>query len=260
MNEIKSVTCELLKNTNINGEHFILEISWSGNAPLSGQFFMLRPLRFGFFLGRPVSVFEWQEENKIARFLIAKCGRGTDELSQSKPGDKIELTGPIGNTWANFIPASDKKVALVGGGAGIAPLAALLAERPDGEFHVFAGFKNSFSDKAEENAMLGTALYAKRVLVSAEYGNSEHKGRIVDFFDCDPNVYSAAFACGPQPMLITLKKKCERAGLPCFISMESRMACGVGACLGCTVKTTKGNRRCCADGPIFPAEEIIFNE
>ena len=260
MNEVKNITCELVKNSRVNGENFILEISWDGNAPGAGQFFMLRPRRFGFFLGRPISVFEWQKEKKIARFLIAKCGKGTDELSQSKPGDKIELTGPLGNTWANFMPSGDKKIALVGGGAGIAPLAALLAEKPDGEFHIFAGFKNSFSDKAEEKAMLGAALCAKRVVVSAEYGNSEHRGRIVDFFDCDPNFYSAAFACGPEPMLKTLKKKCEKAGLPCFISLESRMACGVGACLGCAISTTKGNRRCCADGPIFAAGEILFDE
>ncbi|MDR3248072.1 MAG: dihydroorotate dehydrogenase, partial [Treponema sp.] len=70
--------------------------------------------------------------------------------------------------------------------------------------------------------------------------------------------YAAVFACGPTPMLKAVAEKSKAAGVPCFISMEARMACGAGACLGCTIATTGGNRRCCADGPIFPAEEVLF--
>jgi NAD(P)H-flavin reductase len=89
------------------------------------------------------------------------------------------------------------------------------------------------------------------------------KGRIPDYLD--PSQYRAVFACGPVPMLKAVAAKCKQAGTPCYVSMEQRMACGVGACLGCTIKTTarqsgEANRHCCTDGPIFNAEEVIFDE
>jgi NAD(P)H-flavin reductase len=170
-------------------------------------------------------------------------------------GEKAELTGPFGNAWADFLPDNGKKIALVGGGVGIAPLSAFFAENPQVEVHVYAGFKNSFSNKEEETAVLGAFSTAKKLVVSAEYGMSVLKGRIVDFFDNDPNIYGAVFTCGPQPMMKAVKAKCE-GKIPCFVSLERNMACGVGACLGCTVQTPNGNRRCCADGPIFDAKEI----
>ena len=100
-------------------------------------------------------------------------------------------------------------------------------------------------------------------IVASENGKTGHKGRIPDFFE--PEQYAAVCACGPQAMLKAVAVKCKNAGVPCFVSLEQRMACGVGACLGCTVKTINGNKglqnqRCCADGPIFNADEVIFDE
>lgn len=255
-----NLVCELKENSHVNNEIFTIGIAWGGLAPKAGQFFMLKPLRSSLFLARPLSVFEWQPEQKMLRFLVARRGKGTNELSQVKLGEKIEITGPFGNAWADFLPANNKSIALVSGGVGIAPLAALVAEKPEVDFHFYAGFKNSFNDKTEEAAILGSAYKAKRFIISAEYGMSVLKGRIVDYFDNDPNIYSAVFACGPGAMLNAIKAKCNKAGLPCFISLERRMACGSGACLGCTVQCIKGNRRCCTDGPIFAAEELRFDE
>ena len=253
-----SLVCELLRNIPINEEYFVLQFNWEKPAPRAGQFFMLKHLRASVFLPRPIGIFEYNKEQKIVKFLISKKGKGTKELSSLHPGEKVQLTGPLGNAWADFLPESGR-AALVGGSVGVAPLAALVAEKPDFEFHFFAGFRLGFSDKEEENAIMGTAVNAKKLVISAEDGRNALIGRIVDFI-FEPESYDVIFGCGPVPMLRALKNKCSSKDIPCFISLENRFACGLGACLGCTVHTINGNRRCCKDGPIFRAEEVIFDE
>ena len=255
---MKNLECELLANVKVNGEIFILHFNWEGHAPRAGQFFMLKPVRGSVFLPRPISVFEYSSAQNMVKFLIAMRGKGTEELSSMQAGEKVQITGPLGNAWADFLPESGM-AALVGGGIGVAPLASLASEKPELDFHFYAGFRNGFHDKDEENAMLGGALNAKKIVIAAEDGRNALNGRIVDFLSA-PEDYDAVLACGPSAMLKAVKKKCEEKGVPCFLSLESRMACGVGACLGCTVRTSKGNRRCCADGPIFASQELFFDE
>ena len=250
--------CELRKNIRINNEFFILQFEWETPTPCAGQFFMIRPVRSNVFLQRPISVFEYNEQQKILKFLIAKRGKGTIELSQLQSGDKVILTGPVGNAWSDFLPDSGK-AALVGGSVGIAPLAALVAQIPDFEFDFYAGFRQGFESKDIENAVMGYGAYARKVVITAEDGKNASFGRIVDFI-YEPQNYDVIFGCGPMPMLNALKKKCESKNVPCFISLESRFACGVGACLGCSIKTVNGNRCCCKHGPVFPAKDILFEE
>jgi NAD(P)H-flavin reductase len=175
-------------------------------------------------------------------------------------GESAEVTGPLGNCWQDFLPsekrksANSKAIALVAGGVGIAPLSSLASDFPKLEFDYYFGVK----DAGEETGLLGQAAWNhRRLLVAAENGDTEHRGRITGFFD--PAEYALVLACGPEPMLKAAAAKCREAAVPCFISMERRMACGAGACLGCAVATTGGNRRCCADGPIFNAEEVLFD-
>jgi NAD(P)H-flavin reductase len=277
----QSLSCKALKNVFLTEEIFRLDFSWPGPAPGAGQFFMIKPARSSVFLSRPVSVACRKPAAEISAetisFLVALRGRGTNELSQLKAGDEAELTGPLGNAWADF-PAKhsgEKKVpALVGGGIGIAPLLAFareLSENAAGAeqeslcgFDFYAGFRESFACES----LLEEACAARRLVLAFEEGPGDEapnlavspsvcRGRIPDFVD--PADHSAVYACGPEPMLRALAAKCRAAAIPCYVSMERRMACGVGACLGCTVETRGGNRRCCADGPIFPAEEIYFD-
>jgi NAD(P)H-flavin reductase len=201
---------------------------------------------------------EWKGASRMVKFLIARQGKGTEELSLMRAGEEALLTGPLGNAWDAFLPA-EGKTALIGGGLGLAPLAALVAEKPDYGFHFYAGFKHGFIDKREEAAMLGAAVHAEKLIIAAEDGKNAPQGIIVDFIDWSAE-YSSLFACGPEPMLQAVKARSAKAGIPCFFSMGNRMACGLGACLSCTVRNVKGNRRCCADGPVFPAEELVFDE
>ena len=265
---MKAVVCGLSDNQFINNNFFILHFNWEASlkeAPRAGQFFMMKPLRSSVFLQRPISVFEYNEEQKTLKFLIATRGAGTRELSELKSGDEVFLTGPIGNAWADFLPgggASGKvkgRVALVSGSVGIAPLAALAAENQSFDFHMYSGFRYGFCLKEEENAVLGSGINAKKIVVTAEDGINAHSGLVTDYLD-DIESYDVLFGCGSVLMLRALKKKCEAKNIPCFISMESRFACGVGACLGCSIKTVNGNRCCCKHGPIFPAKDIIFDE
>lgn len=227
---------------------------------------MLKPLRSSVFLPRPVSAALWEADGPSWRlgFFIARRGTGTKELTALMPGEKLEISGPLGNAWEDFLPGQWKPAALVGGGAGAAPLLSLPSVRP-GAFDFYAGFKNNFESREELSAFLGAALVHTRKFVlsvetgteaSADTGTGIRTGRIMDFLE--PAGYGAVCACGPEPMLRAAAEKCRAAGVPCYVSLERRMACGAGACLGCTAETIHGSKRCCADGPVFNAEEIFF--
>jgi NAD(P)H-flavin reductase len=215
-------------------------------------------------------------ESDTVQFLIARRGRGTLELAAMRSSEEAELIGPLGNAWTDFLPpvkpGGNESIALVGGGIGIAPLQALLYEETGYRFDFYAGFRTGFKSPEERAALLGPVYSSDQsgfgnrigrdgergIIIATEDGTDGQKGRIPDFLK--PEQYAAVCACGPQPMLKAVAAQCKAAGVPCFISMERRMACGTGACLGCTVKTVNGNRRCCTDGPIFKADEVIFDD
>ena len=253
------MNCEIINISIINKEIFRLDASWNGKAPKAGQFFMIKPKRSAVFLGRPIGVARWQ--SGTITFLIAKAGKGTAELASMRTGEEVELIGPLGNPWTDFLPVEKdtvKPIALIGGSLGVAPLNALLCEAPGHSFDLYAGFKTGFNSQEEKDAVLWPDIGAKKTIIATEDGKTGQKGLILDFLE--PEEYAAVCVCGAKLMLKAVAEKCIAKGVPCFISMESRMACGVGACLGCTIKTVNGNRRCCADGPIFKAEEVIFDD
>jgi len=265
-----------------------------GTFSRPGQFFMVKPENSGVFLPRPISAAFWDPASGTLSFLILRRGKGTEELAALHPGETIELSGPLGNCWEDFLPQADpesavktgakpdKPCALIGGGIGIAPLLSLPLQYPS-RFDFYAGFRTLTGQ--EESALLGPIKpFVNKLVIAVESprphtktqrhegtsGISEprpelrasvssceaKKGRIPDFLN--PADYAAVCACGPEAMLRAVAEKCAAVGAPCYVSLERRMACGVGACLGCTVATSQGNRRCCADGPIFPASTVVF--
>jgi len=266
---------ELLSNTDLSPGIFRLDFSLRNfpepKGACAGRFFMIKPQRSSVFLGRAISIADWRNHEPAAdrtgqvSFLIALRGRGTQELHDMQPGEHAELTGPLGNAWADFLPqapSGGKPVALIGGGIGLAPLAALLHEdfrAPSGlEFHLYAGFKTAPTMEEQQALLANATRNSCTIIIASEDGTIGKKGRIPDFLQ--PESYSAVCVCGPEAMMKAVAKRCAAAKTPCFISTERRMACGVGACLGCTVKTHTGNRRCCADGPIFDAKDVIFDD
>ncbi|AEJ20655.1 dihydroorotate dehydrogenase electron transfer subunit [Gracilinema caldarium] len=243
------LSCTIVANAPIHtvpGEGLVTEmqVSWEGPVPQPGQFFMLRLERSGVLLGRPISVLGYR--NGLVSFMIAERGKGSRELVTARAGEAIELSGPLGNTWP-VPPLGDGPIALVGGGIGIAPLIYLSERLPPGSFHFYGGFRS------KPYGLEG--FPPESLTLASEDGSVGYRGRIPDVFN--PAGFRAVYACGPTPMLKRIAEVCGQA--PCYISLEERMACGVGACLGCTVRTTRGNRRCCVDGPIFPAAEVLFD-
>jgi NAD(P)H-flavin reductase len=272
------IISELMDNAAVNREIFRLDFAWSGPAPKAGQFFLIKPERSSVFLARPVSIALWDPGIKnprdaqnrkhktgrsieflttdTVRFLIARRGKGTEELAAMRSGERAELTGPLGNSWEEFLPPKNKRsIALVSGGIGIAPLAAFASELPYGSYDLYAGFRTMSRKLEEYYGLLGPAVNTQNKIIATEDGSEGEKGLIPDFLE--PEKYRAVFACGPEPMLAAVASSCMKAGVPCYVSMERRMACGVGACLGCSVETAHGRRRCCVDGPVFPADEIF---
>jgi NAD(P)H-flavin reductase len=250
---------QLVRNLPIGPEISCLEFAWAGPAPRGGQFFLVKPARSGVFLGRPLSAAWWMPGPAgTVRFLLLRRGKGTGDLAGLRLGDEAELTGPLGNAWGDFLPPKREPVALIGGGIGVAPLLTFAGELPERGFDFYAGFRTLRGEEEREGLLGPVWSRVRERVIATEDGSAGRRGRVPDLFN--PAGYAAVYACGPEPMLRAVAASAKQAGVPCFVSLERHMACGVGACLGCTVRTVRGNRRCCADGPIFNAEEVCFEK
>ena len=171
-------------------------------------------------------------------------GQGTEIFRDLKPGDEIKLDGPHGNGF----PDAQGRIALVGGGVGIAPLYLLAKElkkaHPDSTVDVYLGFS-------------GQPMLVEEYEKTADRVSVNVGGFVTD--DIDPTPYDVIMTCGPEIMMRVLYKKCldTGAGAKVYVSMENRMACGIGACLVCTCKTKSGNKRACKDGPVMEGWEVF---
>ena len=225
------------------------------NLPAPGQFYMIKTVPSDVYLCRPISVYRSFKTAAGAvrvEFLILKKGCGTEELCTALPETEIKIIGPLGNGFRRREP-DESKIALIGGGIGVAPVAGFAQSLADGSYDFFACFKHGSYGL--------DYIKPENVFISTDDGSCGIKGMLPSIFsEKDASQYAAVYACGPEPMLKYVQKTCKAAGVPCFLSLEARMACGLGACLGCTVKTTAGNKRCCKDGPVFGGDEIIFGE
>ncbi|MFR9215337.1 MAG: dihydroorotate dehydrogenase electron transfer subunit [Ruthenibacterium sp.] len=212
--------------------------------PKAGQFYMLRawaadepPL-----LSRPISVHHYEEGTRALSFLFQVKGPGTRRLAALRQGDTLQLTGPAGNGFA----LEGEKVALVGGGIGTAPLF-YLAEQltaQGAQVECLLGFRD------EPYRLAHFAGGGRRVRIATDTGSYGHHGFVTELLQ--PQNYDVVYICGPEPMMRATVQKCLAAGTKCYVSMERKMACGLGACLGCTCKTEKGALVCiCKEGPVF---------
>ena len=262
--------CEAVAGAVPAGSVYKLSVeSKQTQMPLPGQFYMLHAVRSSTLLGRPISIYhaEKKEDGTIAlEFLILVKGKGTTELCGLREGDKIQLLGPCGNTFCldcRVKPDNDsldcaasdgKKICIVGGGIGVAPVAGFAEGLAAKSYDFYASFKSG--SYGLEN------LAADKLVITTDDGSVGVHGMLPTALTeqalRDGN-YSAVYACGPTPMLKYVKKVAEACGIPCWLSMESHMACGVGCCLGCTIDTTEGKKRCCKEGPVFDSR-ILFPE
>ncbi|MCR5725789.1 MAG: dihydroorotate dehydrogenase [Treponema sp.] len=222
--------------------------------PVAGQFYLLRSEKTGVLLGRPISVYASRRLADGAvelSYLILRKGTGTKELCGLSEGDGIELIGPLGNSFT--APAASDKVCIVGGGIGVAPVAGFATTLPDTSYDFYASYKSGCYGLEH--------IKPASLTVTTDDGSAGIHGMLPVALSADvlrKNGYTVVYACGPTPMLAYVQKICREAGVRCYLSMENRMACGVGACLGCTITTTEGNKRCCKDGPVFDGAILQF--
>ena len=205
-------------------------------------------------LPRPISICEVDKKQGRLRLVYRIAGQGTLEFSGYQTGDTLEIVGPLGNGFP--LDKGYERVFLIGGGIGVPPMVELSRQLP-GEKQIVVGYRNSelfLKEELEQNGV---------VYVATEDGSVGTKGNVLDAIRENGLQADAMFACGPTPMLRALKAYAAEAGMDCYLSLEERMACGVGACLACVCKsmdvdghTHVKNKRICKDGPVFAAEEI----
>ena len=220
-----------------------------------GQFICLYPKDKSTLLPRPISICEADKEKELLRIVYRVAGKGTAEFSAYKEGDTVEVLGTLGNGFP-VEEATGKKVFLMGGGIGIPPMLEL-AKNMQADKQIVVGYRDDKTFLKEDLEKNGT------VYIATEDGSVGTKGNVMDAIRENGLQADMIFACGPMPMLRAIKKYAEEAGIPAYISLEEHMACGVGACLGCVVKTKEKdhhshvhNARICTDGPVFEAREV----
>lgn len=249
----KVISCKAEKGAKPEKSVFALILSVFGKKkPLPGQFYMLHALKSDTLLGRPISVFHSEEKKDHVEitFLILQKGAGTKELCNLKEDDEISILGPLGNVF----PKPEKgKALIIGGGIGVAPVAGFAESLKDKTYDFYASFKSG--KYGLDN------IKAEKLVITTDDGSQGIQGMLPAALTTETiknGNYSVVYACGPTPMLAYVKKVAEEAGILCYLSMEARMACGMGVCLGCTIDTTEGNKRCCKDGPVFDSRIIKF--
>jgi len=263
----------IIRNTKIIDGHFFLTIKLpeSFQTPMPGQFVMVREKgRLDPLLGRPFSVYTFERiDNKVIIEILYKVvGKETTLLSNLKKGVLLEIYGPYGSTFN--VNTNLKKVVLLCGGIGIAPLTFLASHyrshKDAGDIELICYLGATGAAK-----LLGVArikALCPDVFISTDDGSMGYHGSVTDIFSRDIASYdskdASIYACGPRLMLKRLSEMLSIHLLPCQVSLEERMACGVGACLGCSVETQDREgrsvyKRVCKDGPVFDIHDIIWN-
>ncbi len=228
-----------------------------------GQFVGVYPVNKATLLPRPISICRVDTQKSAIRLVYRVVGSGTAEFALYQPDDYIMILGPLGNGFP-LDEAAGKRAVVIGGGIGVPPLletAKRLSEMsgPDKPAIVSAvmGYRNSETFLSDEFSQYS------ELHIATEDGSVGTKGNVIDAMRADNVECDVIFACGPMPMLRGIKAYAEETGAKAYLSLEERMACGVGACLGCICKTKEvdehshvKNARICTDGPVFDADDL----
>ena len=205
------------------------------------------------FLRRPFSVYSVDYDKKTVGFFVKIIGKGTQLLSQLELNDNLNMIYPLGNS---FSTPEHKKVLIIGGGSGIAPLVLLGKKQKEAGNDVtflLGGRAAKDIHLVEEFEQYG------EVKITTEDGSLGEKGRVTDH-SVFQNIteFTHIFTCGPDPMMHAIGKIAQKNGIECEVSLENTMACGFGACLCCITETTTGNRCVCTEGPVFNVNELTW--
>lgn len=212
------------------------------------------------FLRRPISIYNMDKEKGILEFIFQVKGKGTTILAKRNEGELIDIVGPLG--FGTFKYSNYENLAIIGGGIGVFPLYELAksAKNENKNVNTYLGFRN------EELVVLENEFkeVSNRLTIATDDGSYAQKGFAIDFLkkDIEDGKIDSIYACGPLPMLRAIRELAIEKNIPCQISLEERMACGLGVCLGCAVKTAKSSKEApeywhvCKAGPVFQAKDV----
>ena len=226
-------------------------------AAKPGQFISMYTTDGTKLLPRPISICEINKEAGELRVVYRVTGEntGTKQFSQMKAGDIVPVIGPLGNGFP-LEKAEGKKAFLMGGGIGVPPILEL-AKQLNCEKQIVVGYRDADTFLREQFEANGT------VYISTEDGSVGTKGNVMNAIAENDLSADIIYACGPTPMLRAIKNYAEANGIECYISLEERMACGIGACLACVCKSKEKdhhthvhNKRICKEGPVFLSTEV----
>jgi dihydroorotate dehydrogenase electron transfer subunit len=259
---MQSVESKILYNDRLAEGYFRLGLAWKSPEIKAGHFVMLR-LSDGMdpLLRRPFGVYRIiGAKGRASRgtgieLLYRVVGRGTSMLSAKKPGEALGILGPLGNGFP--APQKGRKAVMVTGGMGIVPLY-LMAQRLPGATLLFGARSKKETFLLDDFKGLGL-----KIKTATEDGSAGVKGLVTALLEKELVPDTVVYACGPVGMLKAASRLCEGAGVKCFVSLERSMACGIGVCLGCAVRTINHEARenrnykmVCSDGPVFDGKDI----
>ena len=212
------------------------------------------------FLRRPISIHNIDIENGILEFIFQEKGKGTKILSIRREGELIDIIGPLG--FGTFKYSSFKNLAIIGGGIGVFPLYELAksANLDNVNVNTYLGFRNKDLVVLEDEFR----KVSNNLIITTDDGSYSQKGFAIDFLkkDIEDGKVDSIYACGPLPMLRAIRELALEKNIPCQISLEEKMACGLGVCLGCAVKTAASSKdapeywHVCKAGPVFQAKDV----
>ena len=230
----------------------------ASQSAVPGQFISMYTNDGTKLLPRPISICEIDKAEGALRVVYRVTGEntGTKQFSEAKAGDVIPVIGPLGNGFP-LEKAEGKRAFLMGGGIGVPPILELSKQLNAAEKQIVMGYRDANTFLKNQFEANGT------VYVSTEDGSVGTKGNVMDAIRENGLTADIIYACGPTPMLRAIKNFAEENGIECYISLEERMACGIGACLACVCKskekdhhTNVHNKRICKDGPVFLSTEV----
>ena len=248
--------CKVLENKHIGGNYYLMKLKGDKVVEPShaGQFFMLQCKNGATLLRRPISLHYINKKENVVEFYYEVKGKGTQEFKSLSKGDTINIQGPLGHGFTTDIEG--KTIVVVGGGMGIAPMKLLIESLSEKNKVVFiCGGRNAESIKILDNMNLENI----ETIITTDDGSVGIKGNVtLPLREVLQNrKVDGVYTCGPHIMMEFVAKTAHEFEVYCEVSLEERMACGVKACVGCSILTKEGMKKVCHDGPVFDSKIIV---